>query len=166
MIRKLITLLHSTNYNEIILASKSFWKYEQFGEESCQKFKKNLKTNFIFLKAFLYIGCVHVTALTFTPIFIDIVNVPIPLWIPHQSEILRILIWIAEVLLLFEIVFSCGFFDGLFYLTCTDLVIQLQMIKMRLEKIRFYNTINKNIECSCLIELKKCFIHYIFLLKY
>lgn len=160
-------MFSASKIQNIVECHKFFWSYDTTGQKFGDKLRKKANFSFNYIKVYLYIYLMVIALSGIVPYFIDVENLPVELWIPNNYLPLKITIYISELVLFVELALNCAWFDGLFFYTCSDLEIQLQMIRNRLKKLRsepnYQQTISNSKYFKC---LKKYFIHHKFLLRY
>lgn len=136
-----------------------FWEYNLFGA----KFGKNLETKMKICSRIVKIvvsgGVVTIVLFCLTTVFDKTKVVPLVCWTP-EDRVLTGIIYLIEVLIMFEIMYALLSLDCFYLLICTDLRIQFILLQKKIKSFRFGREDSESFR-----KIVHCTQHHNFLLQ-
>jgi hypothetical protein len=116
------------------------------------------------IKIFWGGGLVSLLVHVATPLFVNGLLLPHACWIPGNSFVMRVILYVLETVFFFEILFLIGVFDGFYLLMCMNLKIQFALLSKAVRSIQLGANPTRGREEVCWKKLKEYKLYHQFLL--
>ncbi|RZC41627.1 7tm 6 domain containing protein [Asbolus verrucosus] len=165
LLRKISVVSQATQLEDLYNQRLRFWKYDMFGKEKGDKYRKRMTICAYLSRGLLIVTFTTAVFLGIRPIFVESKTLPEPLFVPGNNKFLKIFFYVAEMFYLCELILLTSFYDGTFLMMCGELEIQFQILKMAIRSIKIGEDSTLEHEETCCNQLKSCSLYHLFLKK-
>ena len=154
-------IVHGRLIEEIIEDCKRQWPYDIFGPVMEKQLRNKMDFCLKITKALAFCSTGTITLMCVTAFFDNTKSVPLICWIPDFKWSTEI-VFISEVLILFETLYFVVASDSFYLLVGMDLQVQFKLMVKLLKSIHF----GVEEDAKCLRKLTQCVQHHRWLLRY
>ncbi|KAJ3631112.1 hypothetical protein MTP99_012261 [Tenebrio molitor] len=159
-VRKYQLLLHGNLIEEVMRDWCQNWEYNLFGDKIETELRRKMELCIKMTKTLAFCSTGTITLMCVTALIDDKKLVPLTCFVPNYKWAAEI-IFISEVIILFETLYYVVALDSFYLLNCMNLETQFTLMRELIKSIRF----GADDDSECLQKLVRCAQHHKSLLR-
>ncbi|XP_008199314.2 uncharacterized protein LOC103314628 [Tribolium castaneum] len=161
LIRKSLVVFSGSLNENVIDKHDQFWKYDSFSKTIAARCYRSMDLCQMLIN-FIMIGTtISIVVHCSLPLFLKDLLLPQSSWIPGNSSIARIVLYIMEIIVYIECLILMEMFDGLYLLMTVNLKVQFMLLRKAIESIN----VEKEDDEKCWQKMKDYCKYHKFLLS-